>query len=75
MLVGSAGVLDVCDLKSMMTTANTGIQRAKQAAGFIASCCTSAGAFFGPQEVHRYLKETAAQMAASKPSAVFPPDI
>lgn len=46
--------------------------RAQQAANFIASHCPHVGAFNGTSEPHDFLRETAAQMLASRPTDVFP---
>jgi hypothetical protein len=48
------------------------MDRTKQALDFITTCCGRVGAFQGTSDVHRYLKETAAEMTVSEPSAVFP---
>jgi hypothetical protein len=48
------------------------MDRTQQAYDFITTCCRYVGAFQGTSDVHQYLKETAAEMVVSKPSAVFP---
>jgi hypothetical protein len=48
------------------------MDRTQQALDFITTCCRHVGAFQGTSDVHQYLKETAAEMAVSKLSAVFP---
>lgn len=54
----------------MHTDATT--NRIQQAIDYITSCCRSVGAFQGTTDVYRFLKQVAFEMAASKPSAVFP---
>ncbi len=48
------------------------MDKAQQASNFITTSCPRVGAFHGTSEPYLYLKETASQMRASKPSAVFP---
>ena len=48
------------------------MDRTQQALDFITTCCRNIGAFQGTSDVHQYLKKTAAEMAVSEPSAVFP---
>ncbi len=48
------------------------MDRTQQALDFITTCCRNVGTFQGTSEVHQYLKETAAEMAVSTPSTVFP---
>lgn len=55
-----------------MDNTNTAIDQAQQAVEFIKSCCSSVGAFQGTTDVHQYLKDAAATMAAADPSDVFP---
>jgi hypothetical protein len=55
-----------------MTAANTAIDRSQLAVDYITTCCNRVGAFCGTTDVHRYLKETAAEMATAKPTKVLP---
>jgi len=48
------------------------MDRTQHALDFITTCCRNVGAFQGTSDVHRYLKDTAADMTASKPCDVFP---
>lgn len=47
------------------------MDRSQQALYFITTCCRSVGAFEGSSDVSHYLREVAAEMAESAPSAVF----
>ena len=55
-----------------MTDAGAIVERSQRAVDYVTSCCSTIGAFQGTSEVHRYLKETAAEMATAKPSIVLP---
>lgn len=55
-----------------MPTSESTVDRTQQALDFITSCCGSVGAFHGTSDVHQYLKDTASEMAAVRPSVVFP---
>ena len=55
-----------------MTASKVIMDRTQQALDFITTCCRYVGAFKGTSDVHQYLKETAAEMAVSEPSALFP---
>jgi hypothetical protein len=48
------------------------MDRTEQAVDFITKCCSNVGAFKGTADVCAYLKETAVEMAGSKPSILFP---
>ncbi len=48
------------------------MDQTKQVLDFIKTCCRYVGVFQGTSDVNQYLKETAAEMTVSKPSAVFP---
>jgi hypothetical protein len=55
-----------------MTDTHTAVDRSQLAVHYITSCCKHVGAFHGTSDVHRYLKEAAAEMATAQPSMVFP---
>ena len=55
-----------------MSASKVVMDRTHQALDFITTCCRNVGAFQGTSDVHQYLKETAAEMEVSEPSAVFP---
>ncbi len=55
-----------------MTNTNTTVDRSQFAVDHITSCCNTIGAFRGTSDVHRYLKQTAAEMATAKPTDVLP---
>ena len=48
------------------------MNRASQALEYITSCCQRVGAFSGPFDVYRFLKESAAEIAASRSSTILP---
>ncbi len=48
------------------------MDRTQHALDFITTCCRGVGAFYGTTAVNQYLKETASDIKASGPSAVFP---
>lgn len=47
-------------------------KRVNQAIDFIISSCGSVGAFHGTMEPHAFIEQTASEMAATKPSNLFP---
>lgn len=48
------------------------MDRAQQAANFVASHCPNVGAFYGTGDPYGFLQETAEHMRAAKPTSVFP---
>ena len=55
-----------------MDTPSRAADRSQQAVDYVTSCCGRIGAFQGTSDVHDYIRETAAEIAASQLSTAFP---